>query len=331
MKSKKKIKKGGLITEYFQLLISICNVNNELKTLEGDETNQMHFVSRLGGTKQFMEWRMQMGGRSDETSVIWSQGCHSNDSQYSVRCRCVKTRHWVRSNPRNRKKEQNRLSHNSIAAILHCDPAALRKYTIHSQSPTLSTYYMCHLKCFHTSDWIPHEQPSLFEWNDIHVYTVTKMQREEIKNKRSWGENRVQSGWIMDLWWYLPLHPGGFTQYPGGMVSYGARVSLLSLMFNVFKRQEHPVYEGLMFGMGDKALGHTHYSSMAVSNTHRDGFLPSRGTQIKLCCCAVTQQSRSALKERQWRRGRCPFSDYRLFFFLTKDPHCSSLKQLFGL
>lgn len=55
MKSKKKKKKGGLITEYFQLLISICNVNNELKTLEGDETNQMHFVSRLGGTKQFME------------------------------------------------------------------------------------------------------------------------------------------------------------------------------------------------------------------------------------------------------------------------------------
>lgn len=80
MKSKKK-KKGGLITEYFELLISICNVNDELKTLEGDETNQMHFVSRLGGKKQFMEWRMQIGGRSDETSVIWSQGCHSNDSQ----------------------------------------------------------------------------------------------------------------------------------------------------------------------------------------------------------------------------------------------------------
>lgn len=78
MKSKKKKKRR---TEYFQLLISICNVNNELKTLEGDKTNQMHFVSRLGGTKQFMEWRMQMGGRSDETSVIWSQGCHSNDSQ----------------------------------------------------------------------------------------------------------------------------------------------------------------------------------------------------------------------------------------------------------
>lgn len=188
---------------------------------------------------------------------------------------------------------------------------------MHGQSLTLSAYCMCHfrvsLKRLHTSDWIPHEKSSLFEWNDINVYTVIKMQEEEISQGELWTfddiflsiqvvlHNILAARWLMAL-----------------------GVSLLSLMFNVFKRQEHPVYEGLMFDMGDKALGHTHYSSMEVSSTHRDGFLPSRGTQIKLCCRAVSQQCRSALKERQWRRGRCPFSDYRLFFFLTKDPSAAA-------
>lgn len=143
-----------------------------------------------------------------------------------MRCRCVKrVTEW---GPTPGIEKKNKTDWATTRLLQFCIVIPLPwENAIHSQSPTLSTYYMCHfrvtLKCFHTSDWIPHEQPSLFEWNDINVYTVIKMQKEEIKNKRSWGENRVQSGWIMDLWWCLPLHPGGFTQCPGGMVSYGAR------------------------------------------------------------------------------------------------------------